>query len=90
MEMKWTKREAAAYRAMEKAMAIFARDERLVLVDERGGGQIEFKKVGPTILRKDVMSDGREVLERDVPLTAVELAVFRALLDGWKVLIVRR
>jgi hypothetical protein len=87
--MKRAEKEEQAYRATQKALAIFARDERLTLVRE-GDGTIEFKKVGPTIIRKDIFADGREVLERDVPLTAVELAVFRALLDGWKVLIVRR
>jgi hypothetical protein len=85
--MRWTEKEERAYRAMRQAIDDFVFEGRtsLVLVHERLG-TLEFYKVGDEIVRKDVLSDGREVYEYDVPLTAVERAVFRALLYGWRIL----
>jgi hypothetical protein len=85
--MQWTEKEERAYRAMRQAIDDFVFEGRtsLVLVHERLG-TLEFYKVGDEIVRKDVLSDGREVYEYDVPLAAVERAVFLALLYGWRIL----
>jgi len=75
----WTCEEERVVRAL------VGREKRILLAHPRFG-KIEFERSGEhSFIRRDVLSDEREVVETGVPPEAVVVAVFRAVQEGWKI-----
>jgi len=78
--MQWTREDERVYRLVKSLI----RETRVTLTHLRFG-KIEFERSGERFIRRDVLSDGREVIEKDVPSEAVEVVMFQAIKEGWKV-----